>query len=100
MIVHHYTVIVLTVQKKTQFSGTAFLFRDADEGADASAGMLERSGNIEAIKEGAFKIIYAHPETLIESKDLAKILRSRVYRDNVCCTVVDEVHMISEWYVS
>ncbi|XP_033731767.1 Werner syndrome ATP-dependent helicase homolog [Pecten maximus] len=49
------------------------------------------------IREGKFCMIYAHPETLVDNKQVGKLLRSPEFRRCVCCTVVDEVHMISEW---
>ena len=42
-------------------------------------------------------MIYAHPETVIKSKAIRKILLSDQYQSEVCATVVDEVHMIAEW---
>ncbi|XP_062581615.1 bifunctional 3'-5' exonuclease/ATP-dependent helicase WRN-like [Saccostrea cucullata] len=47
--------------------------------------------------EGKYYLIYAHPETLLGSKGIGKMLRSKLFKEYVCCTVVDEVHMISEW---
>ena len=46
------------------------------------------------LQRGEFNIIYAHPETF------GSLLRcNTLYQDNVCAVVVDEVHMISEWFV-
>ncbi|KAK3107581.1 hypothetical protein FSP39_017686 [Pinctada imbricata] len=53
--------------------------------------------SVEALRKGDFNLIYAHPETLLNNKTIANLLRSKVYRDNVCAIVIDEVHMISEW---
>jgi superfamily II DNA helicase RecQ len=46
------------------------------------------------LERGEFNIIYAHPETF------GSLLRcNTLYQDNVCAVVVDEVHMMSEWFV-
>ena len=45
------------------------------------------------IERGEFNIIYAHPETF------GSLLRCNTYQDNVCAIVIDEVHMVSEWFV-
>ncbi|XP_053402587.1 uncharacterized protein LOC123550711 [Mercenaria mercenaria] len=37
-----------------------------------------------------------HPETVF-NKEVGRMMRNSRFRDLVCCTVVDEVHMISEW---
>jgi hypothetical protein len=49
------------------------------------------------LMKGAYNIVYAHPEALLNNRTIDKMLRSRVYRKNVCAVVIDEVHMISEW---
>ncbi|OWF53874.1 Werner syndrome ATP-dependent helicase [Mizuhopecten yessoensis] len=55
------------------------------------------SVKLEEIREGKFCLVYAHPETLVDNKEVGKLLPSPVFRRSVCCTVVDKVHMISEW---
>ncbi|KAH3788608.1 hypothetical protein DPMN_166754 [Dreissena polymorpha] len=57
---------------------------------------LKTSAGIESIKNGHFNIIYLHPETVFV-KEIGKLLRSSVFRGRVCCTVIDEVHMVAEW---
>ena len=49
-----------------------------------------------ALESGEFNIIYLHPEAL-KNKKIGSLLRSPLYQSSVCCTVIDEVHMISEW---
>ena len=48
------------------------------------------------VADGDFNILYLHPEALRNS-DLQRIIRSHLYANRVCCVVVDEAHMISEW---
>ena len=50
------------------------------------------------LQRGEFNIIYAHPET-VSTKKFGLLLRPDLYQENVCAVVVDEVHMISEWYI-
>lgn len=50
------------------------------------------------IENGKFHLIYAHPETFTRRK-FGNLLRSKFYQHNVCAIVVDEVHMVSEWFV-
>jgi len=69
-----------------------------DEEDDGSNQQAIVSVNMEDVKDGKFHLIYAHPETLVENRQFGKILRSRAFSHNVGCIVVDEVHMVSEWY--
>jgi superfamily II DNA helicase RecQ len=50
------------------------------------------------LERGEFNIIYAHPETFSRKK-FGSLLRFNTYKDNVCAVVIDEVHMVSEWFV-
>ena len=50
------------------------------------------------LENGEFNIVYAHPETFSRKK-FGNLLRSKTYQDNVCAVVIDEVHMVSEWFV-
>ena len=68
------------------------LFRDIDNETTFITNV-----EIQDVLDGKYHLIYAHPETLLGSKAVGKMLRSKLYKELVCCTVVDEVHMISEW---
>ena len=50
------------------------------------------------LQRGEFNIIYAHPETFSRKK-FSSLLRCNTYQDNVCAVVIDEVHVVSEWFV-
>jgi superfamily II DNA helicase RecQ len=65
---------------------------------DETDNFLICSAPMHEVMEGKFSLIYAHPETLVDNANIWKMLRSKVYKDRVCAIVVDEVHMISEWY--
>ena len=44
------------------------------------------------------KIIFAHPEALLEDKNVfERLLKSVKYRENLKAIVVDEAHLITEW---
>ncbi|XP_013409162.1 uncharacterized protein LOC106172806 [Lingula anatina] len=58
--------------------------------------VLECDVPFDMIEKGAYKIIYAHPETFQKTK-FAQVIRRKVYQELVCAVVIDEVHMISEW---
>jgi superfamily II DNA helicase RecQ len=48
------------------------------------------------IKEGKFKIIYAHPEAFISCKEGRKLLMSNVIQQNVFACVIDEGRLMSK----
>jgi superfamily II DNA helicase RecQ len=50
------------------------------------------------LERGEFNIIYAHPETFSRKK-FGSLLRCNTYQGNVCAVVIDEVHMVSEWFI-
>jgi superfamily II DNA helicase RecQ len=52
---------------------------------------------LEDIQSCAFSVLYAHPESLLNSKLMQKLLRSPQYEEKVCAIVVDEVHMVYDW---
>ena len=44
------------------------------------------------------KIIYAHPEALLEDKRMfERIMKSRMWKENLKVIVVDEAHLVDEW---
>ena len=43
-------------------------------------------------------IIYAHPEALLEDKRMfERIMKSRMWKENLKVIVVDEAHLVDEW---
>ena len=59
--------------------------------------LLKVSVSTEDVRSGKFRLVYAHPEALLTAPTGRSILRSAVYRKNVCCIAIDEAHMIQEW---
>lgn len=44
------------------------------------------------------QILFAHPEVLLENRKIfSEVLRSKIYKEHVKATVVDEAHLIVEW---
>lgn len=58
---------------------------------------LSSDVSFEELERGEWNLLYIHPETF-ESRKFGGLLRSDVYRHGVCAIVIDELHMISEWY--
>ncbi|CAC5425086.1 recQ [Mytilus coruscus] len=63
---------------------------------DDTENELETDVPFEQLQKGEYQILYVHPETF-SNKKFGKLMRSEAYQTNVCCIVIDEVHMISEW---
>ena len=53
----------------------------------------------EQIKEGMFRILFAHPEAFISCKEGRRLLLSEVLQQNVIACVIDEGHLVEEWGV-
>ena len=49
---------------------------------------------------GIYSYIYATPESMLSVKRWQKMLRSPYFAENCVVFAVDEVHCISQWYVS
>ena len=44
-----------------------------------------------------FRLVYAYPETVTTNSRIRKLLLTKRFQEIVCCIVIDEVHMVSEW---
>jgi superfamily II DNA helicase RecQ len=75
--------------------------QESDEEVDEAAADTDQpifsNVPLESIKEGNYCYLYAHPETLIDNKEIGKMLRGRTMQKLVCAIAIDEVHMVSEW---
>ena len=72
------------------------VLRSDPETEEDPAPVIVSSASLQEVKDGKYNLIYMHPETIFH-KDVGRMIRSTIFRDRVCCTVIDEVHMISEW---
>lgn len=73
---------------------------DSDDDQDKTDVHASCSTSLIDLQRGAYNIIYAHPETLLNNKNISSMLRSKLYKQRVCAVVIDEVHMMSEWGMS
>jgi superfamily II DNA helicase RecQ len=69
----------------------------SDEEEDSANVHIPSYASLEELRKGEYNIIYAHPETLLNNRSIASLLRSKLYQQRVCAVVIDEVHMVSEW---
>ena len=54
----------------------------------------------DALKQPQCRLLFAHPEVCVNDKCFLTLLKSSTYQKRVKCVVVDEAHLIKEWYVS
>ena len=47
----------------------------------------------------SFQLIYAHPEALVESRQVIKLLKKEEFQTRIRVIVVDEAHLVVERYV-
>ncbi|XP_062567355.1 uncharacterized protein LOC134229626 [Saccostrea cucullata] len=69
-----------------------------DDETDEDVGKLLMKVSPEEVAAGKFRLIYAHPEAFLSSREGRKILQSQALQDHVCGICIDEAHMIQEWY--
>ena len=65
---------------------------------DSEDGSIECNVPLDLLEVCDFEVIYAHPEAMKKSQ-FARLMRSEVYQSKICAVVIDEVHMVSEWYL-
>ena len=72
--------------------------RVALDGEDDDRERVCISEPLESLKN--FQLIYAHPEALVETKAVMKLLKTTEFQRRVRAIVVDEAHLVVDWYVS
>ena len=70
---------------------------DEDEVEGEENSVLTISVTMEDMKQGKYRLVYAHPEALLTAPQGRALLRSPFYRNKVSCIAEDEAHMIYEW---
>ena len=56
--------------------------------------------NTNVMNSNPSKLIFAHPEALLEDKKVFQFLsKSKTYKNNLRAIVVDEAHLVTEWLV-
>ena len=65
--------------------------QDIEEVSISSSEELENLAN--------FQLLYAHPEALVESRQVLKLLKKEEFQNRIRAIVVDEAHLVVDWYV-
>ena len=61
-------------------------------------GEKQSDPNVEkGVRLGEFDLVFMSPECAVNSKWF-ELFSSKVYRQELCCVVIDECHCISQWY--
>ena len=54
---------------------------------------------LEMLRKEQFQLIFAHPEVMVDNKNVSKVLKSPAFKERVKAIVVDEAHLVVDWYV-
>ena len=65
---------------------------------DSCGGEYQASFSMEALKEPHCRILFIHPEVCVDDSSFSSLLKSPIYQKKVKCVVVDEAHLIKEWF--
>ena len=57
----------------------------------------EKASVMKDFKE--FSLVFGHPEVFVDNKNVAKLLKSKDVQRRVKAIVVDEAHLVLEWYL-
>ena len=63
-----------------------------DDGEDVSVDVP-----LETLLDKTYDLLFAHPEVLVDSKKVAKVLKSPAFKRKVRAIVVDEAHLVIDW---
>ncbi len=53
---------------------------------------------LDELENPCFQILYMHPEVCVNEKKILNFFNSAVYQERVRCVVVDEAHLVLNWY--
>ena len=59
--------------------------------------MLRSDVAIRDVEQGKFDVIFCHPEALFSTVQGQQLLSSKLFKENVMATVVDECHKVDDW---
>ena len=54
---------------------------------------------LEKLRKEQFELIFAHLEVVVDNKNVSKVLKSPAFKERVKAIVVDEAHLVVDWYV-
>ena len=52
---------------------------------------------LETLLSTCYDLIFAHPEVVIDSRKVAKLLKNPAFKRKVRVIVVDEAHLVIDW---
>ncbi len=53
---------------------------------------------MDELSNPTFQLIYMHPEICVHEKKFIGFMNSTVYQERVRCVIVDEAHLVLNWY--
>ena len=56
-----------------------------------------KDGEVGAIEEGRYKVVYGTPEAWLKVERWRKMLSSDTYTWKLCAIAIDEAHVIKQW---
>ena len=56
-----------------------------------------KDGEVGAIEEGRYKVVYGTPEAWLKVERWRKMLSSDTYTSKLCAIAIDEAHVIKQW---
>ena len=59
--------------------------------------MRTEDGSV-VLNSAHFDVIFTHPEVLVDNK-VSKLLKTTAFKQKIKAIVVDEVHLVVDWYV-
>ena len=69
---------------------------DTEDGSDDG---MSLDVPVEMLSSSHFDLIYTHPEVLVDNKKVSKLLKTPSFKQRVKAIVVDEAHLVVDWYV-
>ena len=52
---------------------------------------------LETLLNTTYDLIFAHPEVVIDSRKVAKLLKNHAFKRKLRVIVVDEAHLVIDW---
>ena len=44
-------------------------------------------------------LLFGHPEVFVDNRNVAKMLKERHFQESIQAVVIDEAHLVLQWYV-
>ena len=69
---------------------------DTEDGGDDE---ISLEVPVEMLTSAHFDLIFTHPEVLVDNKKVSKLLKTTSFKEKIKAIVVDEAHLVIDWYV-